>query len=80
MTTRRIQETEEEVTNQDAFGTPPAARGSMLNIAGKDDADEELPLLDDGDDTTMKGPVYEGGRTLRISVRELRKLVVASLQ
>jgi hypothetical protein len=62
-------------TTEDAFGTPAVARGSMMNVAGKTDAemdpDEEL-LVDEGDDTTMKGSVYpEGKQLLRMLISEI---------
>ena len=83
MTVERIRRLRTGVTTEDSFGTPPAARGSMMNIAGASDDDlepgEEL-LTDEGDDTTMKGPVYDEGRTVRITVRELRELLAAALR
>lgn len=75
-----IRKTREAKTlaTEDAFGTPPAARGSMMNVAGASDDDlepgEEL-LTDEGDDTTMKGPVYDEGRKLRVRLGELRRLL-----
>jgi hypothetical protein len=88
MTARKTRKPRTVVTTEDAFGTPPAARGSMMKVAGKTDADEDLPLLTDdgeamgpteGDDTTMKGPVYPEGRVIRIRMRELRRLVRSGL-
>ena len=67
MTAQKTRKPRTAVTTEDAFGTPPAARSSMMAVAGKTDDDEDLPLLtddgeamgptDEGDDTTMKGPV-----------------------
>jgi hypothetical protein len=74
---------------EDAFGTPPAARGSMNVVAGKeDDLDpgEEL-LIDDSemsehDDVhagdgmdTMDGPIYPEGKIFKTTIGELRNLI-----
>ena len=69
---------------EDAFGTPPAARGSMNNLAnGADDDDlepgEEL-LTDEGDGMdVMDKPIYPEGRTIRIRLGDLRRLIERSM-
>ena len=74
--------------SEDAFGAPPAARGSMMNIAGAEDElepGEEL-LVDDmpegagdyGDDKAMNGPIYAEGR-VRTSLRVLRRALQKAL-
>jgi hypothetical protein len=53
--------------DEDAFGTPAAARGSMLNIAGASEDDDDLPLLTDdseGDDKMSLGELRRLVRTL----------------
>ena len=49
MTARKIREAVTG-TNEDAFGTPPAARGSMMNVAGATDDDVDAPLITDHDE------------------------------
>jgi len=69
--------------HEDAFGTPPQARGGMMCVAGaEDELDPGEELLTDDEansdeniDTTMKGPVYPEGRSLRISIGSLRLLI-----
>jgi hypothetical protein len=71
MTARKTREAR-TVATEDAFGTPPAARGSMMAVAGAEDelpAGEEL-LTDDGE---AMGPTE--GRVVRISLGELRRLL-----
>jgi len=46
MTTRKTREAR-TVATEDAFGTPPVARGSMMNVAGASDEDQDLPLITD---------------------------------
>ncbi len=62
------------VTTEDAFGTPPAARGSMMNVAGKVDADEDRPLLVD-DDADDGDEFLEGARSVRMTLGDVRRLV-----
>ena len=87
MAIRNIRRPRKAVTTEDAFGTPPAARGSMNVVAGEEDdlqPGEEL-LVDDGEDLgetdamdTMDGPVYEG-RIVRIKLGVLRRLLANKL-
>ncbi len=89
MTARKTRRSQTGITTEDAFGTPPQARGNMMNVAGASDDDldpgEEL-LVDDGEanvdeipDTTMKGPVYPEGKRIRIKLGALRELVRSRL-
>ncbi len=91
MTARKTRRSRTGAITEDAFGTPPAARGNMMNVAGASDDDmdpgEEL-LVDDGEgtgnveevpDTTMKGPVYPEGKLIRIKLGALRELVRSRL-
>jgi hypothetical protein len=59
----------------DSFGTPPAARSSMMCVAGEEENDQDELLTDEGDDTIMNGPVYDEGKVIRIRLGELRKLI-----
>jgi hypothetical protein len=79
MTARKIERPVEE----DAFGTPPAARGNMMNVAGASDADvdpdDDLLTDVDGRDEykgndPIGGPVYPEG-VVRVRLGELRQLV-----
>lgn len=55
-----------------------AARSGMMAVAGATDADEDLPLLtDEGDDTTMDGPVYDEC-VIRITIGQLRQIIRSS--
>jgi hypothetical protein len=74
MTVRKLRVPKKVATEIDSFGTPPAARGSMMCVAGAEESQEPL-LTDEGDDTTMNGPVYDEGKIIRISVGTLRRLV-----
>ena len=47
MTARKTRRLKTAVTTEDAFGTPAAARGSMMNVAGATDDDVEGELLTD---------------------------------
>lgn len=70
---------------EDAFGAPPAARGSMMKVSGAEDKlepGEEL-LVDDPEEAagptedasqTMKGPVYPEHK-IRITLGDLKRLV-----
>jgi hypothetical protein len=87
MTARITRKPRTVVTTEDAFGTPAAARSSMMNVAGKTDDElepgEEL-LVDDSelvedDPNTMKGPVYPEGKQIQISLGNLKRLVRARL-
>lgn len=44
---------------EDAFGTPPAARGGMMNVAGASDEDNDEPLLIDNDLSALPEQFYE---------------------
>lgn len=84
MTHRKIGEGAMEVS-EDAFGTPPAARGGMMKVAGASDDDlepgEDL-LVDEGDpqpdeykgNDAVGAPFYPEG-VVRISVGDLRRMV-----
>jgi hypothetical protein len=78
MTVRKLRVPKKMATELDSFGTPPAARSSMMCVAGDEESDQPL-LTDEGDDTVMKGPVYDEGRRIRISVGTLRSLVRSRL-
>jgi hypothetical protein len=59
---------------------PPQARGGMMKVAGASDDDPGLQgqqLITDDDDTTMKGPVVDDGRDVRIemTIRELKERI-----
>jgi hypothetical protein len=73
MTARKTRRSRTGVTTEDAFGTPPAARGSMMNVAGKTDDElepgEEL-LVDDGEENKQTE-----GRVIRVRLGALRRLV-----
>ena len=74
MSTRKIRE------NLGPGGEATAARGGMMMVAGKEDLDDDL-LFDDEtcvketDDAYMTGPIYPEGRTIRIKVGDLRRLL-----
>lgn len=59
MTARKTRRLKLPATTEDAFGTPAAARSSMMNVAGATDDDHDEPLLVDNDPTTLPGPFYE---------------------
>lgn len=50
----------------------------MMCVAGEEESSNEL-LTDEGDDTTMKGPVYDEGKVIRMKVGTLRRIVRARL-
>lgn len=47
MTSRKTRGPKTVTTTEDAFGTPAAARGGMMTVAGASDSDETTPLLTD---------------------------------
>lgn len=49
MTARKTRRLKTAVTTEDAFGTPAAARGNMMNVAGATDDDVEGDLITDDD-------------------------------
>jgi len=55
-------------------GQATAARGGMMMVAGASDADDEL-IIDEEDDTTMNGPIYPEGKTIRIKLGSLKTLL-----
>lgn len=68
------------MVHEDAFGTPPAARGSMMCVAGETDdlePGEELlvddEVLEDASET-MDGPLYPEG-VIRVRLGALRKMI-----
>jgi len=65
MTARKAPTNEAVVTSEDAFGTPAAARGGMMTVAGAEDDDEELPLLTDDSEGRVTMPLGELRRLLR---------------
>ena len=75
MTTRKIRE------NLGPGGEATASRGGMMMVAGEEDLDVDDLLVDDEksideeDNTTMKGPVYPEGKTIRIRLGDLRRLL-----
>lgn len=71
MVVRNIRASRKAVTTEDAFGTPPAARGSMMNVAGKTDDDVDLPLITD-DDEIVEGSTF-------VTIAELRRLIRSRL-
>ena len=71
------------ITTEDAFGTPPQARGSMMNVAGKTDDDlrgEQLITDDAGEpdeyngNDTVGAPVYEGDKVM-MTMGQLREII-----
>lgn len=66
MTARKTRVLKTGITAEDAFGTPAAARSSMMNVAGASDDDQGLPIIADDD-------VVEG--VFRMRMHELRRLI-----
>jgi len=69
---------------EDAFGTPPAARGSMNNLANGPTDDDLEPgeevLTDEGDGMdVMDKPIYPEGKVVRIKLGTLRRLLIKEL-
>ena len=70
---------------EDAFGTPPAARGGMMKVAGASDDDAEPgdELLSDCDgrsdeyegNDTVGAPFYPREGVARVRLGDLRRLV-----
>ena len=69
---------------EDAFGAPPASRGSMMNVAGASDDDRDgEELLSDSDaqpdeyrdNDTLGAPFYAQEGVVRIRLGDLRRLV-----
>lgn len=59
MTARKTRRLKPPATMEDAFGTPPAVRGGMMNVAGASDEDNDEPLLVDNDLSALSEPFYE---------------------
>jgi len=74
-----------EPVEEDAFGTPPAARGGMMKVAGASDDDvepgEELLSDCDGEPDEYRGndavgaPYYPREGTVRVRLGDLRKTI-----
>lgn len=76
---------------EDAFGTPPAARGGMMNVAGAsdDDVEPDEELLSDcdgrpdeyeGGNDTVGAPFYPREGVVRVKVGDLRRLVAGVIR
>ena len=70
---------------EDAFGTPPQARGSMNVLTGGEGDDDLEPgeelLTDEGDGMdVMDKPLYPEGRVVRVRLGNLRQLLSKALR
>lgn len=82
MTARNIRRLKTPVTTEDAFGTPAAARGSMINVAGATDDDVEGDLLTDDESTCpcSESALYEFiEEAVCMQTRQLRRGIVRDL-
>lgn len=74
---------------EDAFGTPPAARGGMMKVAGaSDDVEPGEELLSDCDgepdeyrgNDTVGAPFYPREGVVRVRLGDLRRLVAGLVE
>ena len=80
----------EYLTKEDAFSTPPAARGGMMKVAGASDDDVEAGdvLLSDSDGSPDEytgndaagAPFYPQEGLVRVRLGDLRRLIVSALR